>query len=107
MTPHFALGPGIECASVEIGEVQTPKRDMKQEGLQGSVLLGCEHSSTQRCRYQLSTVRPEELRELAGVRLRGDVWAQKSAYHAAIVAPIDFGWQAGRRILALSRMPNI
>ena len=37
---------------------------MKQEGLQGSALFGCEHSSTQRRRYQLSTVRPEELRSL-------------------------------------------
>ena len=37
---------------------------MEQESLQGTMLLGCEHSSTQGCRYQLPTVRPEELRSL-------------------------------------------
>jgi hypothetical protein len=34
---------------------------MKQEGLQRSVLLGCEQPPTQRRRDQLSTMRPNEL----------------------------------------------
>ena len=37
---------------------------MKQEGLQGSVPLRREHSSTQRRWYQLSPMRPDELRSL-------------------------------------------
>jgi hypothetical protein len=37
---------------------------MEQEGVQGSVLLSCEHSSTQWRRYQLSAMRSEKLRSL-------------------------------------------
>src|SRR4029077_19490837 len=61
---HFALGPRIERVSVEIGKVHVPESDMKQEGLQGSVLSCCQHPPTQRRRYQLSAMRPDELRSL-------------------------------------------
>jgi len=37
---------------------------MEEDSLQGSVLLGCEHSSTQRRRYQLSAMFPDEPRSL-------------------------------------------
>ena len=37
---------------------------MEEESLQGSVLFRCEHSPTQRRRYQLSAIRSEELRSL-------------------------------------------
>src|SRR4029077_6886138 len=74
---HLALGPRIERVSVEIGKVDVPECDMEQEGLQGSVLLGCEHSSTQRRRYQLSAIRSEKLRRLsqnANEMQRQEVW---------------------------------
>jgi hypothetical protein len=41
-----------------------PEGDMKQEGLQRFVLLGCEQSPTQRRRDQLSAMRSDELRSL-------------------------------------------
>ena len=34
---------------------------MEKDSLQGTVLLSCEYSPTQRRQYQLSTIRPDEL----------------------------------------------